>query len=264
MTQPTRMPRTTLEFISGVDTPLAPGRGEHYYSTPNPMRDSSGSFQAVSAAGPPPYSQDVPLRVFILVAAGLFGVVFAVIALMMPFGSARGADSTGDSLHFMNAFFFIGGIAFVMAVGFLINSTLSRRRRIATAWKNDWIDYYPALVGQIYHTRRVLRKGNNLGKTFLYYYRAPLQVLYPDGSFRQMQSFELEMKARPDWYRTRCNMASSAQTAVANGWNNNGWAIVGISRFPGQTHAELDPGLTHQQCEAIFNLAERNWLRTAW
>lgn len=184
MTQPTRMPRTTLEFISGVDTPLAPGRGEHYYSTPNPMRDSSGSFQAVSAAGPPPYSQDVPLRVFILVAAGLFGVVFAVIALMMPFGSARGADSTGDSLHFMNAFFFIGGIAFVMAVGFLINSTLSRRRRIATAWKN--------------------------------------------------------------------------------GWNNNGWAIVGISRFPGQTHAELDPGLTHQQCEAIFNLAERNWLRTAW
>lgn len=155
---------------------------------------------------------------------------------MMPFGSARGADSTGDSLSFMNAFFFFAGIAFVMAVGFLINSTLSRRRRIATAWKNGWIDYY----------------------------RAPLQVLYPDGSFRQMQSFEFEMKARPDWYRMRCNMASSAKTAVANGWNNNGWAIVGVSRLPGQTHAELDPGLTHQQCEAIFNLAERYWLRTAW
>lgn len=44
MTQPTRMPRTTLEFNSGVDTPLVPERGERYYSTPNPMRDSSGSF----------------------------------------------------------------------------------------------------------------------------------------------------------------------------------------------------------------------------
>jgi len=44
MTQPTRMPRTTLEFISGVDTPLVPERGERYYSTPNPTRDSSGSF----------------------------------------------------------------------------------------------------------------------------------------------------------------------------------------------------------------------------
>lgn len=164
----------------------------------------------------------------------------------------------------MNAFFFICGIAFVMTVGFLINSSLSRRRRIATAWKNGWIDYYPALVGQIYHSRTVLRKGNDLGSNFLYYYRAPLQVLYPDGSFRQMQSFEFEMKSRPDWYRTRCNMASSAQTAVANGWNNNGWAIVGISHLPGQTHAELDPGLTHQQCEAIFNLAECYWLRTAW
>lgn len=217
----------------------------------------------MSAAGPPPYSQDVPLRISILVAAGLVGVVFTVIALMMPFGSARGADSTGDSFRFLNAFFFICGIAFVMGVGIVINSTLSRRRRIATAWKNGWIDYYPALVGQIYHTRSVLRKGNKLGPNFLYYYRAPLQVLYPDGSFRQMQSFEFEMKARPAWYRTRCNMASSAQTAVANGWTNNGWAIVGVSRLPGQTHAELDPGLTHQQCEAVFNLAERYWLRTA-
>ena len=85
------MPRTTLKFNSGVDTPLVPGRGEHYYSTPNPMRDNSGCFQAVSAAGPPPYSQEMPLRISILVAAGLVGVVFAVIALMMPFGSARGA-----------------------------------------------------------------------------------------------------------------------------------------------------------------------------
>lgn len=59
----------------------------------------------------------MPFRVFILVAAGFFGVVFAVIALMMPFGSARGANSTGGSLHFMNAFFFICGIAFVMTVG---------------------------------------------------------------------------------------------------------------------------------------------------
>lgn len=119
MTQLTRMPRTTLEFNSGVDTPLAPGRGEHYYSTPNPMRDSSGSFQAVSAAGPPPYARETPFRVFILVAAGLFGVVFAAIALIIPFGSARSADSTGDSLRFMNAFFFIGGIVFVIVAGFL-------------------------------------------------------------------------------------------------------------------------------------------------
>ena len=89
-------------------------------------------------------------------------------------------------------------------------------------------------------------------------------MLYPDGSFRQMQSFEFVMKHKPDWYRVRVNMASAAETAVADGWNNNGWAIVGISRLPGQVHADLNPGLTHQQCEAIFDLAERNWLRTAW
>lgn len=89
-------------------------------------------------------------------------------------------------------------------------------------------------------------------------------MLYPDGSFRQMHSFEFEMKRKPDWYRTRFNMASSAETAVADGLNNNGWAIVGISRRPGQTHAELDSGLTKKQCEAVFNLAERNWLRAAW
>ncbi|WP_035012329.1 hypothetical protein [Corynebacterium jeikeium] len=263
MTQPTRMPRTTLEFISGVDTPLAPGRGEHYYSTPNPMRDNSGAFEAIKAAGPRPYARDMPGSLIIFLVVGLFGAVFAAIGLMLILSKLRRGDATADSLRLTDTVFFIVGMVFVVVAVYSISSALARRRRIVTAWKNGWIDYYPALVGQIYHTRRVLRKGNNLGKTFLYYYRAPLQVLYPDGSSRQMQSFEFEMKARPDWYRTRCNMASSAQTAVANGWNNNGWAIVGISRFPGQTHAELDPGLTHQQCEAIFNLAERNWLRTA-
>src|SRR5699024_9727660 len=100
---------------------------------------------------------------------------------------------------------------------------------------------------------------------FHYYYRAPLNVLLPDGTTRQMHSFEFEMSPKPDWYRSRFNMASSAETAVVDDWNNNGWAIVGINRHPGQTYAELDSGLTEKQREAAFNLAERHWrMPTRW
>ncbi|MCZ9304484.1 hypothetical protein L8U58_02880 [Corynebacterium sp. c9Ua_112] len=264
MTQPTRMPRTTLKFNSGVDTPLVPERGERYYSTPNPMRDNSGAFEAIKAAGPRPYARDLPGRMIIFLVVGLFGAVFAAIGLMLILSKLRHGDATADSLRLTDTVFFIVGMVFVVVAVYSISSALARRRRIVTAWKNGWIDYYPALVGQVYHCRTERRESESSGSTFYYYYRAPLHVLYPDGSFRQMHSFEFEMKRKPDWYSTRFSMASSAETAVVDGLNNNGWAIVGISRRPGQTHAELDSGLTKKQCEAVFNLAERDWLRTAW
>lgn len=64
MTQPTRMPRTQLEFKTDVESPLVPERGEDYYSTPNPNRDRSGAFEAVRDAGPAPFAKAMPAKTF--------------------------------------------------------------------------------------------------------------------------------------------------------------------------------------------------------
>ena len=96
MTQPTRMPRTTLTFNSGVGTPLVPERGERYYSTPNPMRDNSGAFEAIKAAGPRPYARDMPGSLIIFLVVGLFGAVFAAIGLMLILSKLRRGDATAD------------------------------------------------------------------------------------------------------------------------------------------------------------------------
>ncbi len=161
--------------------------------------------------------------------------------------------------------FFLVGAVFLGIAIWAITRSLGRRRRYATAWKNGWIDFYPALVGQIYHCRTDISSSSDDsgGRTFRYYYRAPLKVLYPDGSFKKMYSFEFELPHRPDWYRVRFNTVPSEAIAQVDDQNNNGWAIVGLSRRRELAFAELDSGLTPKQCEAVFELAERSWLRPA-
>lgn len=265
MTQPTRMPRTQLKFKSGLETPLVPERGEDYYAAPNPMRDRSGVFEAVRGAGPAPYLRSLPGRVVFFLIFGLFGGVFALIGFRFLLNDLSATGSWRDKFDTIDIFFAIIGSIFVCVAAYAISRDLHRRKRIITAWKNGWIDYYPAFVGQFYHCRTDVSSSSDSGRTFHYYYRAPLTVLLPDGTTRQMHSFEFEMSRKPDWYRSRFNMASSEGDATVDDWNNNGWAIVGISRRPGQTHAELDSGLTQKQREAVFNLAERNWFgRAGW
>ena len=255
MTQPTRMPRTQLKFTSGLETPLVPERGEGYYSTPNQMRDYSGVFEAVRRAGPAPYLRSLPGCVVFFLIFGLFGDVFALIGFRFLLSGLSATGSWRDKFEAIDIGFAIIGSIFVCVAAYAISRDLHRRKRIVTAWKNGWIDYYPALVGKFYHCRTDVSSSSDSGRTFHYYYRAPLKVLLPAGTTRQMHSFEFEMSRKPDWYRSRFNMASSAETAVVDDWNNNGWAIVGINRRPGQTHAEVDPGLTKKQREAEIGRA---------
>lgn len=259
MTQPTRMPRTQLKFKSGLENPLVPERDEDYYSSPNPMRDHSGVFEAVKAAGPAPYRGALPGRVAFFLIFVLFGGLFALTGFRFLLSGLSATGSWRDKFDMIDIGFAGLGSIFVLVGAYAISRDVSRHRRIVSAWKNGWIDYYPALVGQFYHCRTDVSSSRDSGRTFYYYYRAPLKVLHPDGSLKEMHSFEFQMKRNPDWYRTRFNMASSAEDATVDEWNNNGWAIVGISRRPGQTHAELDSGLTGKQREAVFNLSERNW-----
>ena len=229
------------------------------------MRDHSGVFEAVKAAGPGPYRGALPGRIAFFLIFVLFGGLFALIGFRFLLSGLSDTGSWRDKFDVIDIGFAALGSIFVLVGAYAISRAVSRRRRIVTAWKNGWIDYYPALVGKFYHCRTDVSSSSDSGRTFHYYYRAPLKVLLPAGTTRQMHSFEFEMSRKPDWYRSRFNMASSAETAVVDDWNNNGWAIVGINRRPGQTHAEVDPGLTKKQREAVFSLAERNWFgRAGW
>jgi len=60
-------------------------------------------------------------------------------------------------------------------------STHNERTLLRTAWANNWLEFYPVLVGNFYHFDTKAEK-NPVGDDHYYFHRARIMVFFPDGS----------------------------------------------------------------------------------
>ncbi|MDO5031562.1 hypothetical protein [Corynebacterium sp.] len=255
MPQPLRLPRSELRPLSETSNTLTPTKDSSYYHSANPHPDLSGSHQVIESTGPAPGARVSLLSTFVYFFFLIFGVFFALMGGVFSWFTGGFSDFDWHGL------FFVGlGLLFAFIGGFLLIRQSKERTRLAAAWRNGWISFYPALVGEIYLHRTYTTSSDN-GDTTHYMYKAPLLVLFPDGSMNRMHSYEFQLNRRPAWYRKRgFNMAAGPDSAFVDFNDNNGWAIVGINHALNEPRAELSTGLKRDQQEALFAFAEQNWV----
>lgn len=253
--------KSRISPLVKANNPLIPSKRADYYHHPNPHRERSGAFEVVRDTGPLPGSTPTSTSIFlfvILIMLGLAGVFASAVLFWVS--------------SLINKFILVApiiGLAAIILIALpLYFRSMGKREgeRIATAWKNGWIEYYPALIGQIYLTR-VYRDytAKTENSTTHYYYKAPL--LLPDGSMRPVHSYEFELRATPTWYSIRkFNVVDSAEEATASLYDheNNGWMVVGVNVYKDTNRAELYTELIPVQEQALLNFAEQQWVPKKW
>ena len=182
---PIRFPRTRLKIAGKFPESLAPKESETHDSHPRQEIDRSGIREAIDSTGLPPGRASVHDTLFGFV-FGFFGVTAAVLASGIGFvtlllgGSPEGID---NGLLYGLPITVVLAVLFLWLAIFLVRSERQRAKRMATAWKNGWIEYRPALIGEL-----VLHRRRRNDDSTDHFYKAPLLVLQPDGSMPKAHS----------------------------------------------------------------------------
>ncbi|WP_237232779.1 hypothetical protein [Rothia nasisuis] len=255
--------KSRLSPLVKAHNPLIPSKQADYYHNPNPRRERSGAFEVVRDTGPLPGSTPTSTSIFlfvILIMLGLAGVFASAVLFWV--------SSLLNRLILAAPIIGLAAIILIALPLYFRSRGKREGERIATAWKNGWIEYYPALIGQIYLTRVDRSHTSKIenSKTY-YYYKAPLLLLLPDGSTRPVHSYEFELKATPTWYSFRkFNVVDSAEEATVSLYDheNNGWMVVGVNVHKDTNRAELYTELIPAQEQALLNFAEQQWVPKKW
>ena len=93
-------------------------------------------------------------------------------------------------------FFLLLGGLFVYHVYRIVSWRLFMRK-LATAWKNGWIDCYPAWLGSLYFDENNVKSGKSK-----YFYRTKLMIMAPSGEHTPLRILRRKRKARASWSQT--------------------------------------------------------------
>ena len=255
---PLQLPRTPLKLSSSSAGSLAPKDLQDHDQHPNPNTDRSGIREAINSVGPPIGQSNVSTVVagFILIFIGGSALLFSVahtifISVLFP-----GAGGTIGNIPIASLISGAAALVFVFIGIFILRGRIGATTRLRTAWANGWIEYRPALIGELTYRRRV-----NYNDTTDYYYTAPVLILLPDGSLTKSITEEF-IAPNPNWLKLRGRLLADGPLVATVDFNqNNGWGVVGYRADADNPKPELQNGLRQKNIEAALSFAEQNWVR---
>ena len=259
---PLQLPRTQCGISLNATPRLAPKEQRTHDAQPSARIDNSGLREVIEEAGPLPgrlKSGDVATWIFItIVVLFVCGMAFTFIYDFL--GSARHVISQFRLISFIPVFPLLI-ILIIVGIGLRrVAMKVSRSRRLRTAWRNGWVEYRPALIGELVYLRSKTVGPDDRERTY-FYYSAPLLLLQPDGTLARAMSGEFRA-ANPNWLRSRGTaIAEGSRLATVDSTNNNGWTVAAYRTDGTSSEAELSCGLTGRQVEAILSFAEQRWVR---
>ena len=256
---PLQLPRTPLKLPSSSAGSLAPKDLKDHDQQPNPNMDRSGIREAINSVGSPIGQSNVGTIIagFILTFIGGSALLFSVahtifISILFP-----GAEGTIGNIPIASLITGAAALVFVIIGIMLLRGRLGSTTRLRTAWANGWIEYRPALIGELIYRRRV-----DYNDKTDYYYTAPILILQPDGSLTKSMTEEF-IAPNPNWLKLRGRLLADGPLVATVDFNhNNGWGVVGYRADADKPQPELHNGLRQKNIEAALSFAERNWVRS--
>lgn len=258
---PLQLPRTQCRISLKATPRLAPKEQRAHDAQTNSRIDSSGLRQVIEEAGPQPGRLtfgDVSIWAFI----GLVGLIMCTMSFSFFVGTVVPRISYSD----VGIFALIPVIIclaslmlFIIGLRSILKEVRSAQR-LRTAWRNGWIEYRPALIGELLFLRSKTEGADDRKRSY-FYYSAPLMILQPDGSLANAMSGEF-CAANPNWLRSRgAALAEESRIATVDTANNNGWTVAAYRTDGTSLEAELSSGLTNRQVDAVLQFAEQRWVR---
>ncbi|ACP32827.1 putative membrane protein [Corynebacterium aurimucosum ATCC 700975] len=259
---PLQLPRTQCGISLNATPQLAPKEQRAHDAQPNPRIDNSGLREVIEEAGPLP-GRLKPGDV----ATWVFTTIVVLFACSMVFAFID--DFLGPARHVISRFQLISFIPIFPLLIFLIllligvrrvATKVTRARRLRTAWRNGWVEYRPALIGELVYLRSKTEGPEDRERTY-FYYSAPLLLLQPDGTLAKAMSGEFRA-ANPNWLRSRgAALAEGSRIATVDTASSNGWTVAAYRTDGTSLEAELSNGLTGRQVDAVLQFAEQRWVR---
>ena len=258
---PLRLSRTQCGIGLSATPRLAPKEQRTHDAQPNPRMDNSGLREVIEEAGPQPGRLSfgaVAVWTFI----GLVGLF--MFSMSIPFFTG-GFGPPQSSFSDLGVFSLIPIIICLVSLTVFIVGLRSifkeirNAQRLRTAWRNGWIEYRPALIGELVYLRSETEGSDDRKRTY-FYYSAPLLILQPDGTLASAMSAEFRAD-NPNRLRSRgAALAEGARIATADTANNNGWTAAAYRADGMSSEAELSNGLTNRQVDAVHQIAEQSWV----
>lgn len=259
---PLQLPRTQCGISLNATPRLAPKEQRAHDAQPNPRIDSSGLREVIEEAGPQPGRltfREVSVWAFI----GMGGLLMCTMSFSFfagGFGPPRVSFSDVGIFALIPVIIcFVSLVFFVIGLRNILKE-VGNARRLRTAWRNGWVEYRPALIGELVYLRSKTEGPEDRERTY-FYYSAPLLLLQPDGRLAKAMSGEFRA-ANPNWLRSRgAALAEGSRLATVDTAHNNGWTVAAYRADGSSSEAELSSGLTSGQLDAVLQFAEQRWVR---
>ena len=259
---PLRLSRTQCGISLSATPRLAPKEQRTHDAQPNPRMDNSGLREVIEEAGPQPGRLS-----FGVVAAwafiGLVGLFMCSMSIPFFTGSFGPPQSSFSDLGIFSLIpviiCLVSLTVFIVGLRSILKETRNAQR-LRTAWRNGWVEYRPALIGELVYLRSKTEGPEDRERTY-FYYSAPLLFLQPDGRLAKAMSGEFRA-ANPNWLRSRgAALAEGSRLATVDTAHNNGWTVAAYRADGSSSEAELSSGLTSGQLDAVLQFAEQRWVR---
>lgn len=221
-------------------------RSHRSVSSPNPSPATSAITCAIATAGPLPGGKTLEtkeLRTRIMVA-----VILCAMAVPILIFEDLSFSSGWQGLA--AAFF---AVLFVVTAArnlWSIRSSTWGARRIRTAAENGWIEYYPALLSEIWQTGEYVPEY----EPTQYYYKAKVRLFLPDGTIHDIISDEFASLTSPRAFREQgIGVVRFQSKAIFE--RTTGWYIAAHLSTKPLRFASLRHGLSREQVIAGLNAA---------
>lgn len=253
-----QLPRSPLKFDAASAGSLAPKELKEHDQQPNPNVDRSGIGEAIDSVGSPIGQTNLGMTIagFIVISMGVMSLFFSVTHALFLFVLFPGADGTIGGIPIASIIIALTALVFILIGVMVMRGRWGSTTRLCTAWANGWIEYRPALIGELVYKRRV-----DCNDTTDYYYTAPILILQPDGSLTKSRTAEF-IAPNPNWLKLRGRLLADGPLVATVDFNhNNGWSVVGYRADSDNPRLELQHGLRKKNIEAALSFAEQNWIK---
>ncbi|OFR65914.1 hypothetical protein [Corynebacterium sp. HMSC078H07] len=127
-------------------------------------------------------------------------------------------------------------------------------RKLSTAWKNGWIDCYPALIGSLYYDEKNVKADKAK-----YFYLTTLMVVAPSGETRTIEEFEACARKPRQLIADGVALASERHKIRLDAQRHNGWTFLAVVRGKPIEHGSLETGLARPQVAAGLDRVRYGW-----
>ena len=158
----------------------------------------------------------------------------------------------------LNSFKVPGLLAFLLGALllyflFLIAKHALFALRINRAWKNGWIDFYPVLLGSLFHDEENARRGKKGN-----FYATKALVVAPNGESRMLE-VSVEGLRLDRMIKEGAVMARDRQGIRLDAIRNNGWTFWAVVRGRPLDDGSVEHGLSASQVAAGLDRVRHGW-----